>query len=178
MGSMPLETCRAFNERWNNTFYYKTASCWLFLLSHTAMHGSMNIKYITKLITPQSIVLKQRIKSAVVVEMEISQSSQNVTSCYQRPVQFNVFVLLLSHLLHLLRNTIKNQIDWPDHCIHVNLLFPSTYFYLYRAFYVFTSFTLYVIKLNISSYKQFVTIASHKFLKFLKHFTKFLNFQI
>jgi len=25
-------------------FYYKVASCWLFLLSHTKMHGSMNIK--------------------------------------------------------------------------------------------------------------------------------------
>jgi len=26
-------------------FYYKVASCWLFLLSHTAIHGSMNIKF-------------------------------------------------------------------------------------------------------------------------------------
>jgi len=33
MSSMPLETCWAFNERWNNEFYYKVASCWLFLLS-------------------------------------------------------------------------------------------------------------------------------------------------
>ena len=31
---------------WNNKFYYKVASCWLFLLIHTTMHGSMNIKYI------------------------------------------------------------------------------------------------------------------------------------
>jgi hypothetical protein len=30
---MPLETCWAFNERWNNKLYYKVASCWLFLLS-------------------------------------------------------------------------------------------------------------------------------------------------
>jgi hypothetical protein len=44
MSSMPLETCWAFNERWNNKFYYKVASCWLFLLSHTTMHRSMNIK--------------------------------------------------------------------------------------------------------------------------------------
>ena len=44
MSSMPLEICWAFNERWNNKFYYKVASCWLFLLSHTTMHGSMNIK--------------------------------------------------------------------------------------------------------------------------------------
>jgi hypothetical protein len=32
---MPLETCWAFNERWNNKFCYKVASCWLFLLSIT-----------------------------------------------------------------------------------------------------------------------------------------------
>ena len=44
MSGMPLEICWAFNERWNNKFYYKVASCWLFLLSHTTMHGSMNIK--------------------------------------------------------------------------------------------------------------------------------------
>jgi len=44
MSGMTLETCWAFNERWNNKFYYKVASCWLFLLSHTTMHGSMNIK--------------------------------------------------------------------------------------------------------------------------------------
>jgi hypothetical protein len=44
MSGVPLETCWAFNERWNNKFYYKVASGWLFLLSHTAMHGSMNIK--------------------------------------------------------------------------------------------------------------------------------------
>jgi hypothetical protein len=28
-----------------NKFYYKVASCWLFFLSHTTMHGSMNIKF-------------------------------------------------------------------------------------------------------------------------------------
>jgi len=44
MSGMPLETCWAFNKRWNNKFYYKVASCWLFLLIHTTMHESMNIK--------------------------------------------------------------------------------------------------------------------------------------
>jgi len=44
MSGMPLETCWAFSERWNNKFYYKVASCWLFLMSHTTMHGSMNVK--------------------------------------------------------------------------------------------------------------------------------------
>ena len=33
ISSVPLETCSAFNERWSNKFYYKVASCWLFLLS-------------------------------------------------------------------------------------------------------------------------------------------------
>jgi hypothetical protein len=46
MSGMPLETFSAFNKRWNNKFYYKLASCWLFLLIHTTMHGSMNIKFI------------------------------------------------------------------------------------------------------------------------------------
>jgi hypothetical protein len=35
----------AFNKRWNNKFYYKVASCWLFLLIHTTMHGSRNMKF-------------------------------------------------------------------------------------------------------------------------------------
>jgi hypothetical protein len=48
MIGMLLETCWASNERWNNKFYYKVAACWLFLLSHTAMHGSMNIKFKTQ----------------------------------------------------------------------------------------------------------------------------------
>ena len=47
MSGMPLETCWAVNELWNDKFCYKVASCSLFLLSHTAMHGSMNIKFIT-----------------------------------------------------------------------------------------------------------------------------------
>jgi hypothetical protein len=44
MSGMPLETCWAFNKFWNNKFYYKVVSCWSFLLIHTAMHGSMNIR--------------------------------------------------------------------------------------------------------------------------------------
>ena len=34
VSGMPLETCWAFNKRWNNKFYYNVASCWLFLLIH------------------------------------------------------------------------------------------------------------------------------------------------
>ena len=44
MSDIPLETCWAFNEVWNNKFRYQVASCWLLLLSHTTMHGYMNIK--------------------------------------------------------------------------------------------------------------------------------------
>jgi hypothetical protein len=46
MSGKPLETCYAFNKFWNNKFYYNGASCWLSLLIHTTMHGSMNIKSI------------------------------------------------------------------------------------------------------------------------------------
>jgi len=49
MSGTPLETRWAFNDRWNNKFYCKVASCWLFLLSHTTMHGSMNIKLMVQL---------------------------------------------------------------------------------------------------------------------------------
>jgi hypothetical protein len=45
MSGMPLKTCWAFNKFWNNKFYYKVASFWLFLLIHITMHESMNIKY-------------------------------------------------------------------------------------------------------------------------------------
>ena len=34
MSGMALETCWAFNQLRNNKFYYKVASCWLFLLIH------------------------------------------------------------------------------------------------------------------------------------------------
>jgi hypothetical protein len=44
MSGVPLETCWAVNERWNNKFCYKVAFCWLFLRNYTTMHGSMNIK--------------------------------------------------------------------------------------------------------------------------------------
>jgi hypothetical protein len=30
MSGVPLETCWAFNKRWNNQFYYNAASCWYF----------------------------------------------------------------------------------------------------------------------------------------------------
>jgi hypothetical protein len=35
MSGVPLETCWAFNERWNNKFCYKVESRWVFLLNLT-----------------------------------------------------------------------------------------------------------------------------------------------
>jgi hypothetical protein len=57
MSGVPLETCWAFNERWNIKFYYKVASCWLFLLSHTTMHGSVIVKFKEGLGTDQIIII-------------------------------------------------------------------------------------------------------------------------
>jgi hypothetical protein len=45
MSGMPLDTYWAFNKLWNNKFYYKVASRWLFLLIHTTTHESMNTKF-------------------------------------------------------------------------------------------------------------------------------------
>jgi hypothetical protein len=51
MSGVPLETCWAFNERWNNKFCYKVASCWLFLLNHTTLHRFINIKKMVYMLT-------------------------------------------------------------------------------------------------------------------------------
>jgi len=40
MSGMALETRWAFNEQWNNKFYYKVASCWLFLFSFTCVFSN------------------------------------------------------------------------------------------------------------------------------------------
>jgi len=37
MSGVPLETCWAFSEWWNNDFCYKVASCWLFLLNLSSL---------------------------------------------------------------------------------------------------------------------------------------------
>jgi hypothetical protein len=42
MSGMPLETCWAFSEFWNNKFYYKFASCWLFLLIQSKVYYRIN----------------------------------------------------------------------------------------------------------------------------------------
>ena len=41
-GDLPVTTC--VYKRWNNKFYYKVASCWLFLVIYITMHGSRNIE--------------------------------------------------------------------------------------------------------------------------------------
>jgi hypothetical protein len=68
MSGMALETCWAFNERWNNKFYYKAASCWLFVLSHTAMHGYLNIKYFLLIPTPWSRILLDKLTGSQLVK--------------------------------------------------------------------------------------------------------------
>ena len=45
MSGVQLETCWALKKFWNNKFYYKVASCCLYLPIHTTMHGSRNIKF-------------------------------------------------------------------------------------------------------------------------------------
>ena len=44
---VPLETCWAFNERWNNKFCYKVASCWLFLLNDIPSLQTKTLNFIT-----------------------------------------------------------------------------------------------------------------------------------
>jgi len=44
MSGVPLETCWAFNKLWNN-FYYKVASCWLFLLIHVTHASWLSYSY-------------------------------------------------------------------------------------------------------------------------------------
>jgi len=53
--------------------------------------------------------------------------------------QFSLIYLYHCCHKHLLRNKIKKQLVSPDHCTDVNLLLHSTYFCLFRAFYVFTT---------------------------------------
>ena len=45
MSGIPLETCWAFNERWNNKFCYKVAPCWLFLLNQLRVDALMSQIY-------------------------------------------------------------------------------------------------------------------------------------
>ena len=41
-----LKAVELLMNKWNSKFHYQVASCWLFILSCTAMHGSMNIKLV------------------------------------------------------------------------------------------------------------------------------------
>jgi len=47
-------------NKWNNKFRYQVASCWLFILSYTAMHGSMNIKVITFITVMQRLTANSK----------------------------------------------------------------------------------------------------------------------
>jgi len=63
MSGMPLEKCWAFNERWNNKFYYKVAYCWLLLLSLASYVFSDHLMTVVK--TLQGTVGLARTESAV-----------------------------------------------------------------------------------------------------------------
>ena len=43
MSNVPLETCWAFNERWNNKFCYKVQSWWLFPLNQDIISFSLMV---------------------------------------------------------------------------------------------------------------------------------------
>jgi hypothetical protein len=83
MSDMPLETCSAFNKFWNNKLYYKVASCWLFLLIHTAMHGSINIKFISNTYHVHFCILQ------AVTGLDTSYKSRaiKVTTIYRRSIR-------------------------------------------------------------------------------------------
>jgi hypothetical protein len=82
MSCVPLETCWAVTECWNNKFRYKVASCWLFILSHTTMQGSMNIKFIN------ACCLEERcfsyITPSIPVKIYMMASWNSVTFCSSR----------------------------------------------------------------------------------------------
>ena len=48
-------------------YHYKVASCWLFLVSHTRMHGSMNIK--SRKLCPKEIL----IMTSYIIEVRVFQ---------------------------------------------------------------------------------------------------------
>ena len=56
-------------NKWNNKFRYQVASCWLFILSYTTMHGSMNIK-LSDIISICSFLFKYLDKTRDVTEYE------------------------------------------------------------------------------------------------------------
>jgi hypothetical protein len=60
MSGVPLETCWAFNERWNNKFYYKVAFCWLFLLNLTRITGTLYVDQYTFLIISRWVLLRMK----------------------------------------------------------------------------------------------------------------------
>jgi hypothetical protein len=86
MNGMPLETCWALNKRWNNKFCCKVASCWLFLLIHTGMHGSMNIKNIYSFFAVTRIHLESRVLFIFAFLVTNGSSSQGFLFMAQQPL--------------------------------------------------------------------------------------------
>jgi len=109
----------AFNERWNNKFCYKVGSCWLFLLNHTTMHGSMNIKFV----------------SVPVFRWRFFQKANNASYTAQAMVLLNLALLWLaptaplSLFTELVLWQVLKLLAWPKNNLwHVNKL-GSTRFY-------------------------------------------------
>jgi len=96
MSGMPLEIRWAVNERWNNGFCYRVASFWLFLLSHTTMNGSMNIK------------VKNCIIMGVRHKYDLEQiSCVNPLKPELNPICYLLALLGAHHFLHVSRIRVK-----------------------------------------------------------------------
>jgi len=119
MSGVPLETCWAFNERWNNKFCYKVASCWLFLLNHTTIHGSMNIKRILHL---QSILTKSfwPCYSISMIFQEVTFHGVHHTT----PAYISCFPVIVSLLLNITSYLLKLWV-FSEHNIYILFLRES-----------------------------------------------------
>jgi hypothetical protein len=60
-------------------FCYKVAACWLFLLNHTAMHGSINIKSYS---LSSTIISLYCFSSSIQCTLEGRNSSVGIATCY------------------------------------------------------------------------------------------------
>jgi len=63
MSGMPLETCWAVNERWNNKFCYKVASCWLFPLSNKPIY---TLQYRCNIQSHQKVYIQNNLHKRVI----------------------------------------------------------------------------------------------------------------
>jgi len=81
-------------NKWNNKFRCQVASCWLFVLSYTTMHGSMNIKnkmcfFIFSTILSETFLIL-RINERVMIK--IYRSLHVKYRCYSCPLLMKNFI--------------------------------------------------------------------------------------